>query len=801
LFDPATTVQGLRAAQSRLVGGVRFVDVWLYHNPPAALAVPGLWKLTAAPGASVVGVSAAAIVAAPTPHVELTLAGNPDPSRYRLEITPPAMVDFDPLRTWLPVRLRPECPDLGSCFDPPPEPVAPPPSPVHDYLSRDWHSLRRALMEFLVREQPDADLSIADPTITVLELLAHVGDVLHYRLDRVATEAYLETARLRTSVKRHARLVDFGFSDGVSARTDVLVQVEPAGSNIAVKTGQVAVDTHGSQIAFTLEEDRTARAALGEIAIYDWGEEACCLPEGATECVLVRPSPADALGAGWLKVGDLLVFEVVDPDDVARHRSWAARTDPWPKDGLGTDRFRPPLASQAAQVVQLEDVGPFVDPLLGPGLPLFRVRWRREDALRRSLPVGVDAGAGGEEVTVARGNLVRAHHGRLVGGPGALVPRLPRRSAGSAGPHNAYNLALAGSPERGARGGGPGISLRSDGLPYRLDVKVALPSTVEVELDAPLPTLLEAEGELAVVLDVEEHEPPILRFRTGSTGLVPPHGSTISASYEVGVGAFGNVPANGLARLEEGTAAADGTVTWKPVQTGPAANRVDVSVRNPAPASGGASRTPLDVVRRDAPEAFAVDLRRAVVPADYAAEAVKSDLVDRAMAQRTWSGSWPLVTTVIDLKESDATTAEAEGRLQLLLDDVRMLGTEAAVRVGTPVGLFVALEVCVLPGFDAEAVRLLILQRLRPGSEKSPGLFHPTNLRLGAAVYVSAIVVVAAAVPGVDAVEVHEARRLSDPAGLVRDVITLAPDEVAVLDDDPARPDRGRLDIRARGGL
>ncbi len=67
---------------------------------------------------------------------------------------------------------------------------------------------------FLLREQPDADLSIADPTITVLELFAHAGDVLHYRLDRVATEAYLETARLRMSVKRHARLVDFALSDG-----------------------------------------------------------------------------------------------------------------------------------------------------------------------------------------------------------------------------------------------------------------------------------------------------------------------------------------------------------------------------------------------------------------------------------------------------------------------------------------------------------------------------------------------------------------------------------------------------------
>jgi hypothetical protein len=33
----------------------------------------------------------------------------------------------------------------------------------------------------------------------------------------------------------------------------------------------------------------------------------------------------------------------------------------------------------------------------------------------------------------------------------------------------------------------------------------------------------------------------------------------------------------------------------------------------------------------------------------------------------------------------------------------------------------------------------------------------------------------------------------------VHEVITFGPDEVAVLDDDPARPARGRLDVRVHG--
>ena len=53
-----------------------------------------------------------------------------------------------------------------------------------------------------------------------------VGDHLAYRQDVVITEAYLDTARLRTSVRRHARLVDYAMHDGVNARAWVAVCVD-----------------------------------------------------------------------------------------------------------------------------------------------------------------------------------------------------------------------------------------------------------------------------------------------------------------------------------------------------------------------------------------------------------------------------------------------------------------------------------------------------------------------------------------------------------------------------------------------
>jgi hypothetical protein len=97
-------------------------------------------------------------------------------------------------------------------------------------------------------------------------------------------------------------------------------------------------------------------------------------------------------------------------------------------------------------------------------------------------------------------------------------------------------------------------------------------------------------------------------------------------------------------------------------------------------------------------------------------------------------------------------------------------------------------------------VRVAVLRALRPGSDARPGLFHPSRLELGVPVYVSAAIAAAAAVPGVDAVEPLEARRLGDPPGTVRTVLTAASDEVLVLDDDPARPERGRIEVLVRGG-
>ncbi len=782
-------VLGLRAAQitTTLSGGL--CDVWLFHAPVdlSSLADPRHWYLDPPPGAPKVTIDAVA-TSSSGPHVSITYGGAAPNVRYLLGFKSPDPNLFDPLRTSLLVRMQPSCDALCGCSEPDVGVVDDLPSASVDYSARDWRSLRAALVDHLVSRDADSDLSAADPAITVLEAIAHVGDLLHYRVDRVLTEATLEHARLRTSVRRLARLVDFPLSDGVSATAFVHIAVEPgAAAGMGVRPDRVEqisrLDLAGTSsdmsLTFTIDEDRPVHAALGEIAIHTWTEDRCCLPAGATSCVLVRPAPlVGPPGSSWLAAGDHLVFEVVDPMGSANHLAWAAGTPghEWPVP-LGPSVFREPLRSRVAQVVTLTGATPMTDPLdpadpTKPRRELLAVSWSAAEALERSYPVTIDPSHGEPEVTVARANIVAAHHGR----PAVALDAARRRP--SAEPSGWWLV------EAGAVGhNGPGLARDRHGRPRRLTVSVELPSGTQTAA-AYVPTLLaEPEtGVFAFVVETEDHQAPLIRFRSGHVGADLPPGATLKAAYEVGCGTSGNIAANSLTDY----------------RTAKGGGLEGVTARNPVAASGGRAPDNLDDLRRDAPEAFAVVPRRAVLTSDYATTLGAHPKVQRAAAVREWSGAWPVVRSSVDLFRSgddDATHAE----LAALVDSRRMVGTEVVVVDGTPVGIRLVLDVCLFLGSDPESSRQQILSVLRPGTAEHPGVFHPDHLRLGVIVHLSSVVAAVARVPGVDVVQVLEARRLTDPPGPPPDVLAFGPTEIPVLDDDPARPDRGSIEIRIGG--
>src|SRR5260370_15910344 len=97
-----------------------------------------------------------------------------------------------------------DCASSASC--PPPVRV----EPEINYLAKDYSSFRQLILDRLALIMPDwQERHIPDLGIAVVEMLAYVGDYFSYYQDAVATEAYLDTAWQRVSVRRHARLVDY----------------------------------------------------------------------------------------------------------------------------------------------------------------------------------------------------------------------------------------------------------------------------------------------------------------------------------------------------------------------------------------------------------------------------------------------------------------------------------------------------------------------------------------------------------------------------------------------------------------
>lgn len=806
----STTVVGLRAASTTVSGTDRVVSVWLYADPPAGLAAAALWSFTGSPGSPAVTLSGPGTVVAagldpdgnPVPaHLDLPVAASgaalPGRAPYRLGIDPAGLagvgLGLDPLRRYLPVRLRPECGDVPDCVTIPDEP-GPLTPPDYDTLARDYASLRATLLERLGVLVPGADQSPADETVTLVELMAHLGDLLHYRLDRVSTEAWLPTARTRAAVTRHARLVDFPVLPATSATAFVQVQrahadAGPGDGGTDVQPGDTATDApagpdDAGATSFTLELDEavTVYASHGEVALYDWNEADAVLPAGAVSAVLVRPLPSDGKTLdAWLPVGSLLGLEVVSPGAPGAHHDWTRRVTPWPPDDGSGAQTRQPLASYPAQVMRLTQVVPISDPL-SPGLPLVRVFW--DEPLARDLPVSIDTATGTPRVGVGRLGVFPAHHGLVVDGPDALRtldPLTGDQPDPALTPVSDYLLVRA----RPA-----GLSCTPGGAPWQLDTRVRLPNGVTVDATRVVSLVRASSDGFSVVVDHDDDGAPRLRFRTGALGSVPPTQSVVGVRYQVGSGPDGLVAANTLARLVRTGSPVGQPCAWADVDD-------RVTARNLTPGVGGAAATPLDDVRRDAPEAYAAVPRRAVLVSDLPGFATQVPGVARAAARRTWSGSWPVGLVAVET-DTDLADDALQDAVTAVMDGVRMAGTEVVARPATPIGLLVALTVCLTPATDAAQARLRILAALRPGR---PGaVFAPTAHSLGTSVFLSTVVAAVAAVPGVDAVRVTEARRLSEPVGTDHEVIEIGPAEIAVCDDDRSAPDRGRIELTIEGG-
>lgn len=683
--------------------------------------------------------------------------------------------NFDPQLSAIEFSFKVDCP---SEFDCAPEQDCPPerlPEPEIDYLAKDYTSFRRLMLDRMSALMPQwRERNAADMQIALVELLAYAGDRLSYFQDAVATEAYLGTARKRVSVRRHARLLDYVMHDGCNARAWVHFAVTTGGAldgdtldvgTMLLTSGETeAVLVDPAKLPEILAErplvfeTKTAvrlRSVHNQISFYTWDDTGCCLPRGATRATLLD-KPGTPL---QLQIGDVLIFEEVISPTTGR-----------PADADPAQRH----------AIRLTAVQPTTDIL--HNTPIVEIAWSAADALPFPLCISAEVSdrSGNRliaDVSVARGNIALADHGRTITNEALVPPQVPEQTA--------YRPRLARTALTYA---GP-LDLSSASAALRWDVRQSRPSITlrgEERTWHPQADLLGSDGfRTEFVVEMESDGRAYLRFGDGALGKEPAPGASFSATYRVGNGQIGNVGRGAIGRLVRSGGGLDG-------------------VRNPMPAVGGSEPELMEQVRLYAPQAFRVQ-ERAVTEADYSEMARRHPEVQQAVARIRWTGSWYTVFVTIDRKGGLPVDEDFKAEIRAHLERYRIAGYDLEIAAPVFVPLDLLLSICVKPGYFRSNIKQALLIALSSGETRGGvrGFFHPDNFTFGQTVYLSRLYEAAMRVTGVASVDVLRFQRWGKAANqeIESGVLTLGPIEVARLDNDPNFPENGKLEIQSRGGL
>ncbi len=760
---------------------------------------------------------------------------------------------FDPRYAELEFSFKPGCPADLDCKT---APICPPEKriePEINYLAKDYASFRQLILDRLALTMPDwQERHVPDLGITLVELLAYAGDYLSYYQDAVATEAYLETARKRISVRRHARLVDYHLHEGCNARAWIFVEV--AGEKVPLKREEIAFMTPSKSARETggraLEAGEVDRlptgsfeyfepmatemqfyAAHNQISLYTWGDKQCCLPRGATTATLLdhwvpeKAASSKAKGEGknkddycdepphdkspppptrqlQLQPGDYLLFEELIG----------------PKTGNKADHD--PTHRQVVRLTRVTEVEDELYPITLTGYdkefptPLLEIEWAAEDALLFPLCLSAIGPADApppdapcrliEDISVARGNVILVDHGRTFSdqpfdpgptGETTVICEGEGRISETMVTLEDFRPQLKRGPLVFAE---PLKARAPASLLLRQDARKAGPSIKLIAEGAepnewlPRADLLRSEADAPdFVVEIDDEGLAHLRFGDGQTGRMPDIGLKLSPRYRIGGGVAGNVGAEAITQL-----------VW------PSEHRDDgiLTVRNPLPAQGGLAPEPIAEAKLFAPRAFRKELQRAIIPEDYAAIVMRefSPQVQRAGAELRWTGSWYSVRVAIDPRDSLEAAPRLLEKIRNLLQRYRRIGHDVQVVLARYVPLDVRMTICVRPHYLRGHVEAALLEVFQSGlrSDGLPGFFHPDNLSFGDSIYLSRLVAAAQSVEGVESVKLTTLERLFAGGNheLDNGLLPIGPLEVARLDADPINPENGQLRLDMKGG-
>ncbi|MEL6343785.1 MAG: hypothetical protein AAFV53_11680 [Myxococcota bacterium] len=646
------------------------------------------------------------------------------------------------------------------------------PAPALDLLTKDFTGFVKLLAERVQVVNPDwSDLSAASMERVFIDLLAHQGDMLSYYQDRVASEAFLQTATQRFSLRQHGALLGYALHDGQAAQT--LLSVDVAAAGFVPEGLQVRTEPRAGEapLVFSVTR-RTAVDPLNnsdKLHVAAWPDaNDARLVAGSTEMLLWGQSntlrPGDRLALVHDRTQQVVTLTAVEPLNLP---GWVKDPDDAPTGTvpLTAVRWQEPLTSdyppwQGAFEIRAN----LVDAVHGE----WKTAW-----LRPSQPAAVLRDH--VEVVLNRRNSITTSVARAVAG-GATVTVVLLRA-----------LRLPQGP----------VAFDRDANHLR---RPALEVTIDGEAWHAVEHLHNAFSyDRHFVATTDNNGHLWLQFGDGIRGheieLLPSGQPAVEIKirYRVGSPLAGNCQRGVLQRAiapQDPNSEASQDVNQITIQ----------SLTNVIPALGAAAAESNAAARLAIPASLRHgDLERAVTLSDYAAVAEQVSGVARAAAVLR-GGIFNTVIVLVDpIGQVELTQALKEAVIAHM-ESRRMTGREVRVQGPDYLPLDVELIICVQTGFQRHRVRDRVLATLQPGRDDRPGFFHPDRLSFGEDIELGDVLAAAHRVPGVRSVHARRFRPLRSASTVqVFARIGLADTEVARLDATPGRPEHGRLKVLAVG--
>lgn len=728
--------------------------------------------------------------------LNLTVEPIGDYSTYTLSIDYDNKID--PRFNDINFKFRPDCfnmncsPEWKSADKPESEPVI-------DYLAKDFDSFKHvmvsAMMERVLGWQPTSEANL---DVVLLELFSATADELSDYQDRVMAEAYLNTSRKRVSLARHARLMDYYIYQGNQAYTwlamNVFLNDKPHTIPVTVPP-EVFTLNEGFQIwpenyedsylTFISKEDQIMHPLLNDLSLYTWSDSLPTLKAGDTSAdlyVVENNIKADYEFLAYLinngsenniKIKYLLIEELLNPE-------------------TGNEADRDP---NKRQLLKLKENGNAAevqsDPLTGQYF--IKICWEEKDKLKSNYCFSKYFNGEKKIISSFCGNLVEVFHGFPIETvfkkeetvlsndkeyyyeetKWGTICRLPDVPPDFKNNLSGENIPLAFKD-----------TLSGGDIPpaSTLVVKVSSPSSSNEEWTEQASLIHSTGADQHFLVEIDEQGRGTIRFGDGINGRRLPDDATVTCQYQVGNGLDGNIGADKLTNFQP-------------------RNLPIIKCWNPFNITNGRSQEPVEEIIRRVPEAYRLKQLRAVTIDDYIRMVEQIPGISKASARYMWTGSWRTVQVTFD---SLSTTSydDLEPIVARRLDAVRMIGEDIEIRPPRFVPLEINVKFCVHPDYWQQDVKKLVEQEFSDGftSDGGMGFFHQDLWTFGQVLYSSQIMGRVQSVEGVDYVMEVTMTRWNEPTPGDGTSITVRPNEIIQVKNDPDHNEKGFIKFTTQGG-